>query len=542
MNTVEKHETDKECNVCGRQQVVNEYGRLRCDNLSGCPTTRMDNDLSWNSTQEEVMAWKDSKLDTIDIDGKHTSAEIKTTDVDDTCITQVQELVDHEAFQNPVRIMPDGHAGAGAVIGFTMPLGERIVPNTVGVDIGCGMTAFNLGHGYEIDTRIEDHPREMDERIREVVPLGRDTFGDVEASQDYHIVDDFPWDECRDKAERLNDRLDGIEVDTDYGGDYFKDLCERVAYSPQRAINSLGTLGGGNHFIEVSQSESTGDYWVVVHSGSRGIGLSIAEYWQERAHENCDARADEVRDRLADVPDWAYKFDAADVSDADLLQWVQGGKGEDWKDTDAIRENRDGEAIGELVDTLNAIGRYVHEQSGGNDLDYLDGENRGEYLKDMIFAQTYAVESRRTMCRNIADALGATVEDTINSTHNYIDFEDLTIRKGATRAHEGERQVIPFNMRDGAVVVRGLGNEDWNRSAPHGAGRRGSRTWAYDEFDVAEFVTEMQDVFSTSVNEATLDEAPMAYKDHEGILDAISGTTVEVTDTLTPKINIKAER
>jgi tRNA-splicing ligase RtcB len=160
----------------------------------------------------------------------------------------------------------------------------------------------------------------------------------------------------------------------------------------------------------------------------------------------------------------------------------------------------------------------------------------------MIFAQTYAEQSRHAMCQAVADALGATVEEKLNSTHNYIDWDDLTIRKGATRAHDGERQVIPFNMRDGAVIVRGLGNERWNRSAPHGAGRRGSRTWAYEEFDLAEFATEMDGVFSTSVTEETLDEAPMAYKDHETILDAISGRTVEIEETLTPKLNIKAEQ
>jgi len=483
--------------------------------------------------------------DTLTINGEYTDAEIKTTNVDDYCTEQVTEMVNHEAFQNQVHIMPDAHGGAGAVIGFTMPLGERIVPNTVGVDIGCGMTAFNFGSGYEIDTRVEEHPREMDERIRDLIPLGFDTFGDIAYDPDYHLHEDFPWDECTTKARRFNAAvadtgLDVPTVDDFYGPEYFDELCERVGYDPMRAINSLGTLGGGNHFIEVSQSERTGDYWVVVHSGSRGIGAAIAEYWQERAHENCDDRSNYVRDEVAGYPNWAYKFDLADVSDGELLQWVQGGMGEDWKDTDAIREHLDGEDIGALIDRMSDLSRWVQENSGGDDLDYLDGSERAGYLKDMIFAQTYAIESRHHMCRAVQSALGATIVETIDSIHNYIDFNDLTIRKGATRVHKGELGVIPFNMRDGAVIVRGKGNTDWNRSAPHGAGRRGSRSWAFEEFDVDEYVREMDGVFSTSVTEETLDEAPMAYKDTDDILSRI-GPTADVVDELTPKINIKAE-
>jgi tRNA-splicing ligase RtcB len=478
--------------------------------------------------------------DTIHIDGKHTSAHIKTTNVDDTCIEQVQEIVDHEAFQNPIQIMPDAHAGAGAVIGFTMPLGDRIVPNTVGVDIGCGMTAFNMGQSDELAERIEEKPREADEKIRNRVPLGRETFADIDYPQSYHIVDDFPWHDCEWKARSLNNNYNEVEVDENFGEAYFNDLCERVGYDPQRAINSLGSLGGGNHFIEVSQSQQTGNYWVVVHSGSRGIGLSIAEYWQSRAHQNCDGRADEARDALADVPDWAYKFDASDVSDDELLQWLQGGKGEDFKDTDAIRKRLDGEAIGELVNEMKDIAKYVAENADGSELDYLDGDNRAGYLKDMIFAQTYAAQSRHRMAETVAMVFNADIKERIVSTHNYIDFEDLTIRKGATRVHKGERGVIPFNMRDGAVIVRGRGNSEWHRSAPHGAGRRGSRRWAHREFDLAEYTREMSEVFSTSVNENTLDEAPMAYKDTDSILARLT-ETAEVEEELVPCINIKAE-
>lgn len=480
--------------------------------------------------------------DTLTIDGEHATAEIKTTNVDDACVEQVESIADHEAFRNDIRVMPDAHAGAGAVVGFTMPLGERICPNTVGVDIGCGMTAFDLGG--QPHEQLRDDPAAVDRAIRERVPLGADTFGDVDAPVDFHMVNDFPWDECARKAGQLTERTDlDLGVDTEFGGEYFSDLCERLGYSQRRAINSVGTLGGGNHFVEVARSEETGHYWVVVHSGSRGIGLTIAQYWQDRATELCDDRADRAREALADVPEFAYEFDLDSVSDATLVTWLLGGRGEDWKATDAIRAHLDGEAISDLVDDLRDIGRMVEtagDDDGGDDLDYLSGTAREGYLKDMVFAQTYAAVSRRRMADAVADALGADVLDSVVSTHNYIDFEDLVIRKGATRVHEGERAVIPFNMRDGAVLVRGLGNDDWHRSAPHGAGRRGSRRWAFDEFDVETFREEMRDVYSSSVTEATLDEAPMAYKDTDGILSALEATAT-VEETLTPVLNVKAE-
>ncbi|WP_408956983.1 RtcB family protein [Natrinema sp. 74] len=488
---------------------------------------------------------------TFEIDGEQTTAVVlgPRTAFDEAFVEQVQEMVDHEAFRNPVRIMPDGHPGAGSVVGFTMELGDRICPNTVGVDIGCGMTAVRLdddtGQWLTESLENEDRMHGLDEDIRQAIPMGRSTFGDSgHPSQEYHLVDDFPWDRCEAKLESLNDHWDGDHIASpSYGKAYFLNLCDRLEYSPKRAIDSLGTLGGGNHFVELSRSERTGAYWVIVHSGSRGIGLSIAKFWQERATECCDDRADEIRDRLADVDDRYYKFDLEAISDSDLLDWVQGGMGEDWKNMDAVvADYRETEPtrIDETREGLNAIARYTSENGAGDDLDYLEGDDRHGYLRDMIFAQTYAAESRRLMARTVADVLEADIEERIVSTHNYIDFEDLVIRKGATRVHAGERGVIPFNMRDGSVIVRGTGADSWNRSAPHGAGRRGSRTWAFDEFTMAEFSAEMADVFSTSVTEATIDEAPMAYKDRDMIRGRIDETAT-IEETLVPVHNIKAE-
>jgi len=495
------------------------------------------------------MSESDSGAEDIVVDGEHTTAAIKAAEIEDSCVEQVRNLVDHEAFRNPVRIMPDAHVGAGAVIGFTMPLGDRICPNTVGVDIGCGMTAVRVGRPETLVDALgsDERMRKVDDRIRAAVPLGRDTFGDEGyPEQSYHLVNDFPWDRCEEKLATLNEGWDGPEIESPgYGKEYFLDLCERLGYSTKRAIDSLGTLGGGNHFVEIGRSAATDEFWVVVHSGSRGIGLTIAEYWQEQAHQACDDRADEARALLDEVDDAFYRFDLDTVSDRELVNWVQGGMGEDWKAMDAVAERfaDEPERIEETRQRLKKVAAAVRQESDdddGDSLDYLEGTGRHGYLRDMVFAQTYAAESRRVMTHAVADALDAPVRETIVSTHNYVDFEDRVIRKGATRVHEGERAVIPFNMRDGAIIVRGKGTPSWNRSAPHGAGRHGSRRWAHEELSMAEFAAEMDGVFSTSVSESTLDEAPMAYKDRDRVLDRIEETAT-VEEVLTPVYNLKAE-
>lgn len=487
---------------------------------------------------------------TFKIEGEYTTAEVlgPRDAFDAAFIEQVQRMVDHEAFDGPVRMQSDGHAGAGACIGFTMPLGERIVPNTVGVDIGCGVSALNLGSLDIYEEGDEQLLDVLDGEIREHVPMGRQTFADTRVEQDYHVVDDFPWDDCEEKLDRLNENWGGEEIISPaYGKGYLMNLCDRVGYDLTRLIYSIGTLGGGNHFVEICRSEETGDYWVVVHSGSRGIGLSIADHWQEQAHRACDERAEWVRSKLSAYPDEFYKFDIDTVSDRDLLNWVQGGMGEDWKDTDAIREYYlpdSPTSIGKTVDGLKDITEFVVENAGGNDLDYLEGEDRHGYLVDMIFAQTYAEESRRRMVEAVAEVLGKgnqarATEHRINSTHNYIDFEDCVVRKGATRVHEDERAIIPFNMASGSIIVRGKGNESYNRSAPHGAGRRGSRRWAHEQFSMANFEAQMDGVFSTSVVEETLDEHPDAYKSPEMIREHIE-ETAEIEETLLPVHSLKA--
>lgn len=473
----------------------------------------------------------------IELEGEYTTAKIMLDDVENNTIEQIQDMINHESITNEVVIMPDTHVGSGSVIGFTMPISNKVVPNVIGVDIGCGMYAVNLGNTLPLDHEVRD------EKIRNNIPFGFD----VHHRNDYHMENDFPWEQVSETLANFEAEQDFTPSDFDgfdgYGPEYFNNLCERIEYNKGRAINSMGTLGGGNHFIEIGKSVTTGDYWCVIHSGSRGIGATIAEYWQEEASRLRDGRAKQIRDELSEYPASYYKFDLEDVSDEDLLNWVQGGKGEDWKNMDAIVEEykeEEPEKIEAIQGELVEISKIASEQSQGNPLDYLEGEEAYGYIVDMIFAQRYASESRKKMAREVADILDVEIKDSIESTHNFIDFRDGIIRKGATRAYEGERAIVPFNMRDGTLLIEGKSNPEWNFSVCHGAGRVMSRRQAHEELDVDTFKNTMNDVFSTSVNSETLDEAPRAYKDASVIEDAIE-PTARIIDRLEVVHNLKAE-
>lgn len=452
-----------------------------------------------------------------EIEGEYTTAKVHGPEdaFDDFFFEQVEEIVDHEAFENDIAIMPDGHGGAGCVIGFTMPIGDKVVPNTVGVDIGCGMAAAQV-----VETEYLSLA-EIDEGIREAVPMGRETRSDSA----YHIVNDFPWDVCEDKLQALEDNIgsvsDSVEWFEDYGKDYFTNLCERVGYDMNRAISSVGSLGGGNHFVEFAESENNGSKWFVVHSGSRGLGLSIAQHWQDKA-----THFTTTRKSLDDVPE-------------DQQEYLK----ENWKpDADKIRSDFEGEAIQEKFDEVSqTIQEYgPNADARNNDLDWLEGEEKNGYLIDMVFAQTYAEENRFEMLENIVDELDVVHVGAVNSTHNYIDFYDGVIRKGATQAKEGQPLIIPLNMAEGTLYCKGQGNGEWNESAPHGAGRRMSRTQAHNELSMEDYEEVMEDVFTTSVSEETLDEAPQAYKD-VSIIEEEVGDSATIVDWWRPLLNVKSE-
>jgi len=491
----------------------------------------------------------------IEIDGEHTTARVMVEDerlLEANCREQIQALVDHPAFTEPVRVMPDTHWGAGAPIGFTMPLGERVVPNVVGVDVGCGMAAANLGETLPL---ADDHA-ERERRVRDAVPMGRD----VHAYEDsVHFVDEFPFDRANDVferfddayAERFGERVDPLEFEFDgYDADYFEGLCERVlapkAQGMGYVIRGVGTLGGGNHFVEFARSRDAGEYWLIVHSGSRYLGLAVAEYWQATATDRRDHAS--VRNAIPDDLAPYVKFDPETASDEDLYEWVTGGKGESHIRKAKVRAEFDGKEIEETFDRLATLRPGASDAAADvdapagdrdEDLDYLEGREAHGYFVDMLFAQQYARWNREVMVDRICDALDVAPAERFQSIHNYVDFEDLTIRKGATPARDGQRLVVPFNMADGSVIARGKGNGEYHRTAPHGAGRVMGRGDAFDRLSMAEFEAAMDGIYSESVVEGVKDEAPMAYKEAARILNALE-PTAEVEEHLDVVHNLKA--
>jgi len=486
------------------------------------------------------------------IEGEYNTATVglrSPDQLDENCLNQIQEMVNHQAFEgeDDVFICPDTHWGAGAVIGFTMPVKDKIVPNTIGVDVGCGVLAANL-NCEDFDTSDDEILQEIDDKIREYVPMGFQ----VHDRTDYHMEKDFTWSSCQRKLEKFNENT-GFSVEADYGPEYFNDLLDRIGYDPGRTINSMGTLGGGNHFIELDRSEGDGEVYAVIHSGSRGVGARIAEYWQDRASKI--RGADAVREVMNDLRHLVVgggrynllkyvKFSSSD-SDEEIFEWLNGAKKESYKRNEVIKEDFNGENIQKVHNELKSL--HVDSLRDRNtDLDYLKGEEAHGYIRDMVFGQTYALENRRQMMRRVQRAVTEVVNEgspvpsvkfDISSIHNYIDFEDGVIRKGACRAQEDELVVIPFNMDFGTLIARGKGNKEWNRSAPHGAGRAMSRTAAEEKFDQDDMSDQIGDVF---MSKRPLDEAPGAYKDPEVVREFL-GDSVEVVDRIVPFMSVKAE-
>lgn len=492
------------------------------------------------------------------IEGKYTDATIflPEEEIEDDLYDQIEKTVNHPAFTNPVKVMSDAHWGAGCAIGFTMPLNNRVCPNVVGVDLGCGMYAFKLD-SVDFDVSDSDEISDLDARIRESVPMGKE----VNKNNVYHIKNDFPWDEVNRKWNKFAKKhLDDIDFgeyhpdDFEYDNDYFKDLCRKVGADINRAIASVGSLGSGNHFIELGKS-SDDEIWGVIHSGSRGLGYKIAEYHQNRAEEIRDLSS--TRTALTNLRDQYNKYikpDLDSVSDEELHKWIHNRQIVDYdKLKDDFADTENANLIEKISNVINSASRgqfsdvsnYIEDvdveeleaMEDTNDLAYLEGEEAVEYYVDMAFAQMYASESRKKMARGVEEATGGMITDSIESVHNYIDYEDGIMRKGATPARDGQRGIIPMNMSFGSFIIRGKGNDEWNQSAPHGAGRVMSRTQAHKELDKGEFIEEMRGTFAS---EMPLDEAPMAYKDVRMIEDAMK-PTVDVVDRLKPFLSMKAD-
>ena len=396
-----------------------------------------------------------------EIKGKFNTAKVFAKTMDEVSAQQIKTLCD-QAFSagSKIRIMPDVHAGAGCTIGTTMTVKDKIVPNLVGVDIGCGMATYALKE-KDIDLK------KLDEFIHAAIPAGMNV-----RTTPHQYVEQTDLENLR--------CLNRINL--------------------HRAVHAMGTLGGGNHFIEADRDDNGGVY-LVVHSGSRYLGKQVAEYYQEEAYKRLSHN-----------------------SSADLQQTVERLK----------REGRQAEIQGAL--------KALKAQSATDvpkTLAYAEGELFDDYIHDMKIVQQYAVRNRQAMAEDMINALGLHIEGAFTTIHNYIDTEAMILRKGSVSARAGETLLIPVNMRDGSLICKGKGNPDWNYSAPHGAGRLFSRAEARRRFNMEEYKNTMEGVYTTSVNEDTLDECPMAYKDMAEIMQNIV-PTVDVVKIIRPIYNFKA--
>ena len=395
----------------------------------------------------------------IELRGKYGEAKVYTDVVDNESISQVINLLNQPYVEGSrVRMMPAIHAGAGCTIGTTMTIQDKICPNLVGVDIGCGMETIRIKEKH-----IE--LQSLDKLIRNEIPSG---FA------------------IRNKPHRYNEQID---LDSLYCAKHIK---------LDRARLSVGTLGGGNHFIEANKDDD-GNIYIVVHSGSRHLGLEIANYYQEAGYKALTS------------------FNKAEI-DAVIAQLKSDGR------------------QSEIQKVLKGMKKHT---SIPKPLAYVEGELLDQYLHDMKIAQEFAMYNRKAMIDVIVKGLGLHITEQFTTIHNYIDIENKILRKGAVSAQDGEVLLIPINMRDGSLVCVGKGNEDWNCSAPHGAGRLMSRSAAKETFTVSEFKKQMEGIYTTSVSRSTLDECPMAYKRIEDIVDNIS-PTVDIKAIIKPIYNFKA--
>lgn len=396
----------------------------------------------------------------IELCGKYSKAKVFTDIVDNESISQVIELLNQPyIFGSRIRMMPDIHVGVGCTIGTTMTIKDKICPNLVGVDIGCGMETIRISES-------NFDPKMLDKVIREGVPSGFSIRNE-----------EHPF------AEQA-------ELENLYCSKYVDIL---------RAKKSIGTLGGGNHFIEADKDDE-GNIYIVVHSGSRHLGLEIAKYYQEAAYKALTS------------------YNPAEIEATIALLKAAGRQ----QEIEATLKN--------MKPKVTKIPKS---------LAYVEGELFDQYIHDMKIAQNYAHLNRRAIMDVIVQSMGFHIVEQFSTIHNYIDIDNMILRKGAVSAQSGEKLLIPINMRDGSLICTGKGNEDWNYSAPHGAGRLMSRSKAKELFTVSEFEKEMDGIYTTSVGQSTLDECPMAYKSMSDIVDNIA-PTVSIDVIIKPIYNYKA--
>ena len=399
----------------------------------------------------------------IEIVGKFNTAICYTDTLEPTAYAQIETVCNEPAFEkSKIRIMPDVHAGKGCTIGTTMTIVDKVVPNMVGVDIGCGMYTVNLG---KVDIDLE----KFDEAAHSI-PCGRNVW------------------------EGRQERFDLTRL-----------RCYRNLKDTKRLERSLGTLGGGNHFIEIDADEE-GNKYLIIHSGSRNLGTQVAEFYQGIAID------------------------------------LNLGKEEYFKKRDEIiRTYKEQGRRSEIQSTLKQMAKEWEEKEPTmpRELCYLYGEFMEDYLHDINICQQFAKRNREKMAEILLEKTGLVAIETFQTIHNYIDVEEKILRKGSVSAKSGEKLLIPINMRDGSLICVGKGNEDWNYSAPHGAGRLMSRSAAFERLTMEEYEKQMAGIYTTCVNTATLDESPMAYKNMDEIVANIE-PTAEIIAHIKPIYNFKA--
>ncbi len=396
-----------------------------------------------------------------EIKGKVNTAICYAKIVEEEAIEQIRRMCDYEFTKDSkIRIMPDVHAGKGCTIGTTMTVVDKVVPNIVGVDIGCGMYTVCLGKG-EIDFEALDEAAHF-------IPSGMNI-----------------WE---GRQERFD--LQALH-------------CYRELKNTKWLERSLGTLGGGNHFIEVDVAQD-GTKYLIVHTGSRNLGKQVAELYQQLAIDLNKGKETYFQQR-----------------------------------EEIIRTYKEQGRRKEIQAALKAIAWNARETTMPEDLCYLYGQFFEDYMHDVEICQQFARKNREKIVEILLARTGMSGTDGFHTIHNYIDTKEMILRKGAIAAHVGEKVLIPINMRDGSVLAVGKGNKEWNYSAPHGAGRIMSRTKAKNELSLEEYKRTMAGIYTTSVNEETLDEAPMAYKSLEDIIDVIQ-ESVDIIDIMKPIYNFKA--
>ena len=405
----------------------------------------------------------------ITIQGKHNTAYCYCETLENTAAEQIKTLCDDPAFSgSKIRIMPDVHAGKGCTIGTTMTISDKVVPGMVGVDIGCGMETVRIAES-EIDMAA------LDELIHQKIPAGQ---------------------KIRNMPHALNAQIDLSAL-----------RCAKHV-DLHRAALSIGTLGGGNHFIEVDKDEN-GSLYLVVHSGSRHLGTQVAEYYQEKGFEQMLAAVDPAEEQQQEL----------------IAQLKAEGRTAELK-----------EAYAELK-RISAERKAALKKM--KELAYVEGQLFEDYIHDMKLTQRFAALNRQAMTEVILSGMGLTEAERFTTIHNYIDTDAMILRKGSVSAAAGQKLLIPINMRDGSLVCIGRGNPDWNCSAPHGAGRLMSRGEAHKHLSLEMYRQTMAGIYTTCVNEETLDESPMAYKSMDEIIRQIQ-PTAEIISQIRPVYNFKA--